>query len=153
MSTPELRIEQDRQRILAEAQQLRPINTTKTYASKAREFEAWMNSQEFIDGSTVTAGKVVSFLCSVRDRPSKVDRLLLLTIASKIIGFQSIKSYSSACIDLYQKQVALGQNNHSHPKFDPAYKAFIRSCRSSISRVARQNYVDRGSGTIQVLLN
>ena len=87
-------LEQDQLQTLVDARDARPVNTSKAYRSKQREFIHWMEQQRFVDGITVTGPKVHSFLRTVMNRRNKRQ-------AGAVIGYTSIKASGAACFDLY----------------------------------------------------
>ena len=142
MDDPDIGLEQDQLATMREAQERRPPNTKKSYCSKQKEFVEWMRQQSFIDHITVTGPKVHSFLRSVLNRPSKRK-------SSQAVGFSTLKAYGAACIDLYRQQQYLHSNSNPHPRNNPAVKQLFETARASTHAHKRQNFEDRGAGTIQ----
>jgi hypothetical protein len=142
-TTAESNVQQDVMATLMDGIRDRPRNTTLAYTRKQDEFMAWMREQNFIDSTTVTAAKIVSFLRrNVVGRASKVK-------PDSTVGFSTVRTYCAACVDLYAQQKALNSNSNPHPKDDSALKTLLASVRSQENRTRRTNYADRAAGTIQ----
>ncbi len=143
MNSNSLNLQQDEFSTYIEALESRPQNTTITYEAKKEEFEDWMRRQNFMDGVTVTGSKIHSFL-----RNEVVDRTYKNN-ASKKIGYSTVRAYGAACVDLYKHQVSLNQNSNAHPKDTPALKILFNTLKNKESSRRRNNYEDRGIGTLQ----
>jgi hypothetical protein len=136
-------LQDDINNTLLEKMRTRPKNTSKTYNARRSEFIKWMEDSNFPDSITVTAEKIHSFMKhNVINRMSKTN-------SNVRIGYSTIRAYCSACIDLYKEQRSLNMNSNPHPKDHPALAALLESSRANENQKRRENFEDRGSGTIQ----
>jgi hypothetical protein len=102
-----------------------------------------MEGKRFTDGITVTAAKIVAFLrTEVIGRPNRRK-------ADQTVGHSTIRGYGAACQDLYRQQVVKKINANPDPSTNPTLQGLYRTVRARTHKHRRDNYVDRGQGTIQ----
>ena len=63
------------------------------------------------------------------------------------IGWESVKAYVNAIVDMYNVQKSLGQNPHAHPR-GHLFKQFKDDYQRGIVRRRREQFEDRGKGTL-----
>ena len=131
----------------------RPLNTRDAYGPRQKEWRAWCLRKRFADGELVTEGKMVAFLDQevvgrvVRTQPRKdappEER-------SRPVGLATFLFYTAAIVDLWKEQVSMGLNHHPNPRTNgKAWKEAHAALKRGQHRTKRDQYVDRGSGTLQ----
>ena len=146
-------------RTVQESFENRPRNTSLAYGKKAQEFATWCTQVIcYPDGATVTGDKLHRFLkeqvCDRKRRPKKRKHkhrntgLQCDEDSEVIIGFFTLQTYKSAIIDLYMQQKALHMNHNEHPGLFPAVKLLMDGYKRGSEKRNKENYTDRGHGTI-----
>ncbi len=143
-------------RTLQEGYARRPKNTCLTYNRRAEEFSTWcIEVMDYPDGDTVTGKKLHRFLreqvCGRNRRakkrkhnsnPDAIDE------PQEVVGFFTLRTYKSAIIDLYMQQKGMNMNNNEHPGQAPEVKSLMDQYKRGQNRRNKENYTDRGHGTI-----
>jgi hypothetical protein len=144
-----LELHQAQLQTFADAAAIRPKGTVKSYDPKALEFTRWCEQKGFLDGGTVSAAKLhLFFKTCVVGRPSRKKRKK--DDGSSVhctVGAAVIKSYTASIVDLWSQQVMLRTNSNPHPR-DNSVKSLIRTLDVQNSQHKRQNYQDRGVGSM-----
>ena len=131
----------------------RPLNTQDAYGPRQKEWREWCLRKRFADGELVTEGKMVAFLDQevvgrvVRTQPRKdpppEERL-------RPVGLATFSLYTAAIVDLWKEQVSMGLNHHPNPRTNgKAWKEAHAALKRGQHQAKRDQYVDRGSGTLQ----
>ncbi len=138
-----LQLDQDQLEGMEDMMLSRPKNTRTAYDKRQQEFVNWMRRNQFRDGTTVTAEKILSFIkrCIV-GRPDKKK-------PGRTVGYSTVRLYGAACTDLYKKQFNARQNSNPHPKNSQPLAELFKQVKSKEHQQRRSNYEDRGIGTIQ----
>ncbi|KAI7869087.1 uncharacterized protein EV154DRAFT_453471, partial [Mucor mucedo] len=107
-----VQLERNSQMIVAERNEVRPKNTSRSYYSRQEEWKTWCIDQKFTDGVTVNDRKLSLFLREfIVPRGRKTERN---TDGSAIpLGRESINSYVKACMDLQSQQLALNNETRA----------------------------------------
>jgi hypothetical protein len=134
----------------------RPKNTTLTYNRRAEEFSHWcIEVMHYPDSDTVTGKKLHRFLreqvCGRKRRVKKRKRNNnqdAVEEPQEVIGFFTLRTYKSAIIDLYMQQKGMNMNNNEHPGQAPEVKSLLDQYKRGQNTRNKENYTDRGHGTI-----
>lgn len=142
----------------------RPAATKASYGSKQQEFKAFCSemypSLEY--ASAVNTEKIVYFLTKAvigrktrkagRKKSDEADHEEKIEPSAKMIGMSTVKAYVSALVDLYNQQKQANINNYPHPRTGPSghqIKRLLHTLQLENNELKRNNYVDRGIGTLQ----
>ena len=136
---------------LAMKRDSRPPNTQDAYGPRQKEWREWCSRKRFADGELVTEGKMIAFLDQqvvgrqVRSRPPRGAP----AAAPRLVGLATFSLYSAALVDLWKEQVSMGLNQHSNSRTNgKAWKEAYAALRRARHQVKREQYADRGSGTL-----
>ncbi|POM71737.1 Hypothetical protein PHPALM_11653 [Phytophthora palmivora] len=121
-----------------------PVNTTRAYAPKQREFKAWCDRKGLheITRYQVTATKMHLFL-----QEEVVDRKIRVKGSDRKVGASTVEMYVNAISDLYSDQQSRGSNAHPHPR-NSLIKALLGSLKREKHEKNKREYADRGVGSL-----
>lgn len=131
----------------------RPANTQDAYGPRQKEWREWCLRKQFADGEVVHESKMVSFLDQEvigRQMRTQPRRDAPSTECSRPVGLATFSLYSAALVDLWKEQVSMGLNQHPNPRTNgKAWKEAHAALRRGQHRTKREQYADRGRGTLQ----
>jgi hypothetical protein len=131
----------------ARSAEIRPANTSKAYSARHLEFQQWCSEKMFVDGFVVTGDKLHLFLEEkVIGRIHRKRRRNFSDPVRKV-GKSTVFGYATAMVDLWRQQKAMGMNTHPSPR-DANVKALLKNSEYETQRNRRENFVDRGIGTL-----
>ena len=133
----------------------RPASTQDAYGPRQKEWREWCLRKRFADGELVTEGKMVAFLDQevvgrqVRSPPRR-EAPLAERERPRLVGLATFSLYSAALVDLWKEQVSMGLNHHPNPRTNgKAWKEAQAALRRGQHQAKREQYADRGAGTLQ----
>lgn len=133
-------------RTLKQNRAARPINTTKQYSKKQKEYSEWCLQTRKFENDDVTSQRMNLFLEeNVQKKGNKRKRLA--DGSAFPLGIQSYQAWVKACVDLWATQVANGNHNHPHPR-DATIRAFLNCAELEEDSRRRGVYSDRARGTV-----
>lgn len=115
--------------------------------------QAWCEKRQFGDGQVVAEGKLLLFLQDevmqreIRTSRYKRERKTDQGRVVQTLGFSACKSYVSSLVALYEYQRTIGFNQHPHPNTSRV-KALMRSRRTAEAARKKEQFIDRGVGTL-----
>ncbi|POM81414.1 Hypothetical protein PHPALM_617, partial [Phytophthora palmivora] len=122
----------------------RPVNTTRAYAPKLREFNVWCDRKGFheITRYQVTTSQINLFL-----QEDVVDRKTRVKGSDRKVGVRTVEMYVNAKSDLYNDQQSRGANAHPHTR-NSLIKALLGSLKREMHEKNKREYADRGIGSL-----
>ncbi|CAD6890814.1 unnamed protein product [Tilletia laevis] len=139
-------------RTVTRAVEVRPVNTTRTYESKQKEWRQWCEDKGFEEMSRyqVTSTKLHLFFEErvLHREPKRQKKTTNVdgTVTKKTLSESTVRSYVAAVTDLYTQQQARGVNSSAHPRPGPV-RMLLGTRKLEERDRKKREHVDRGIGT------